>query len=105
MLIAKVLVLCFLGSMVEFGLGQNSSNYEGDNNDYISWDDFKVDLSRDSVSKTEIKGQQNWNSSGIIVVDSSGQTGDSVTVQGAVDMVPDGNTHRVKILILPGIYR
>lgn len=91
--------------MVEFGLGQNSSNYEGDNNDYISWDDFKVDLSRDSVSKTEVKGQQNWNSSGIIVVDSSGQTGDSVTVQGAVDMVPDGNTHRVKILILPGIYR
>ncbi|KAK4484763.1 hypothetical protein RD792_007357 [Penstemon davidsonii] len=39
----------------------------------------------------------------VIVVDKSGR-GDSVTVQGAVDMVPEQNTQRVKIQILPGIY-
>ncbi|XP_047061946.1 pectinesterase QRT1-like [Lolium rigidum] len=32
-------------------------------------------------------------------------TGHSRTVQGAVDMVPAGNTRRVKILVKPGVYR
>ena len=40
----------------------------------------------------------------IIVVDQTGN-GDSTTVQGAVDMVPQNNTERVKIYIYPGIYR
>lgn len=31
--------------------------------------------------------------------------GHSRTVQGAVDMVPDGNTARVKIIIMPGTCR
>ena len=34
-----------------------------------------------------------------------GSKGDSTTVQGAVDMVPQNNTERVKIYIYPGIYR
>ncbi|XP_051207249.1 pectinesterase QRT1 [Lolium perenne] len=39
-----------------------------------------------------------------IVVSQDG-TGHSRTVQGAVDMVPAGNTRRVKILVKPGVYR
>jgi pectinesterase len=39
-----------------------------------------------------------------IVVSQDG-TGHSRTVQGAVDMVPAGNTRRVKILVRPGVYR
>ncbi|KAL6856284.1 hypothetical protein ACP4OV_019086 [Aristida adscensionis] len=39
-----------------------------------------------------------------IVVAQDG-TGNSRTVQGAVDMVPAGNRRRVKILVRPGIYR
>ncbi|KAK6149398.1 hypothetical protein DH2020_016923 [Rehmannia glutinosa] len=44
------------------------------------------------------------NQNKVIVVDKYGR-GDSVTVQGAVDMVPENNAERVKIHILPGIYR
>ncbi|PIA30788.1 hypothetical protein AQUCO_05400116v1 [Aquilegia coerulea] len=40
----------------------------------------------------------------IIIVAKDGG-GHSKTVQGAVNMVPDHNTQRVKILIYPGIYR
>ncbi|CAM8931252.1 unnamed protein product [Rhodiola kirilowii] len=43
-------------------------------------------------------------SSSVIVVDQNGG-GNSVSVQGAVDLVPDNNSERVKIFILPGIYR
>lgn len=39
-----------------------------------------------------------------IVVSQDG-TRHSRTVQGAVDMVPAGNTRRVKILVRPGVYR
>lgn len=39
-----------------------------------------------------------------IVVSPDG-TGHSRTVQGAVDMVPAGNTRRVKIVVRPGVYR
>ncbi|KAK1274089.1 Pectinesterase QRT1 [Acorus gramineus] len=40
----------------------------------------------------------------VIVVDKRGK-GDSSTVRGALDMVPDGNPARVKIFLFPGIYR
>ena len=75
------------------------------NYNYITWDDIKIDDFRDLESKNEIRGKGSWNYSGIIVVDKTGKTGDSVTVQGAVDMVPYGNSRRIKIVILPGIYR
>ncbi|KAL5698604.1 pectinesterase [Ranunculus cassubicifolius] len=42
-------------------------------------------------------------SSRVIVVTKDG-TGDSVTVQGAIDLVPHQNTRRIKIFILPGFY-
>ncbi|XP_060673415.1 pectinesterase QRT1-like [Ziziphus jujuba] len=40
----------------------------------------------------------------VIVVDTNGG-GNFSTVQGAIDMVPEHNTQRVKIYILPGTYR
>ncbi|KAI3719801.1 hypothetical protein L6452_20706 [Arctium lappa] len=44
------------------------------------------------------------NGSRVIVVDESGK-GHSLTVQGAIDMVPFNNSIMFKIYILPGIYR
>ncbi|GAB4849886.1 hypothetical protein Ancab_004686, partial [Ancistrocladus abbreviatus] len=69
---------------------------------YITWDDLEVDKFEGTVARFQVKGTLNV--SRVIVVDQSGK-GDSVTVQGAVDMVSDGNSERVKIYILPGIYR
>ncbi|XP_074296580.1 pectinesterase QRT1-like [Silene latifolia] len=114
MLLKSTLFLCFLPMVFEFVFGQNNTDVSSSSSNagvsvrdyhYITWDDMKVDDSTESVSKTEIKGKENWNVSGIIVVDQSGKTGNSVTVQAAVDLVPFGNSKRVKIVILPGIYR
>ncbi|XP_052206858.1 pectinesterase QRT1 [Diospyros lotus] len=74
----------------------SSNQLEG----FISWDDLKVDVERGELEVRDWGG----NRSRVIVVDQSGK-GDSVTVQGAVDMVPLHNSERVKIFILPGIYR
>ncbi|GMP52189.1 hypothetical protein CsSME_00018103 [Camellia sinensis var. sinensis] len=65
----------------------------------ITWDDMRVDLTKEKMGLREER-----NRSRVIVVDWNG-SGDSVTVQGAVDMVPLHNSERVKIYILPGIYR
>lgn len=64
---------------------------------YISWDDFSVE----EGLKLHAEGKKK---SSVIVVDRNGK-GDSLTVQGAVDMVPNHNNQRVKIHILPGLYR
>ncbi|PSS06038.1 Pectinesterase [Actinidia chinensis var. chinensis] len=60
---------------------------------------MKVRLQKQSLALRSERSQNR-----VIVVDQSGK-GDSVTVQGAVDMVPERNSERVKIYILPGIYR
>ncbi|KAG5550997.1 hypothetical protein RHGRI_009432 [Rhododendron griersonianum] len=60
---------------------------------------MKVDLENERLELRE-----DGNRSRVIVVDLNGK-GDSVTVQGAVDMVPLNNSQRVKIYISPGIYR
>ncbi|KAG4161750.1 hypothetical protein ERO13_D01G075400v2 [Gossypium hirsutum] len=67
---------------------------------FISWDDIKVDEHQTRLSDSRV----NHNRSRVIVVNKNGGA-DSVTVQGAIDMVPENNTRRVKIYILPGIYR
>ncbi|XP_061345989.1 pectinesterase QRT1-like [Gastrolobium bilobum] len=66
----------------------------GNTRNFITWDDFIVD--EHSLSSA-VSGR-------VIVVDQSGN-GDSPTVQGAVDMIPEDNTERVKIYIYPGTYR
>ncbi|KAI5334260.1 hypothetical protein L3X38_024393 [Prunus dulcis] len=88
-------VLVFLGG-VEAGFSQSGAYAKN----YISWADLKVDEQKEGLnSRNELV-----NGSRVIVVDKNGG-GDSLTVQGAVDMVPEQNTDRVKIYILPGIYR
>ncbi|EYU27427.1 hypothetical protein ABFS82_13G159400 [Erythranthe guttata] len=96
-----VILVFLLGSEAKAGFtpsnGNGSTNYN-----YITWNDFKVDYHDhgrllpvgDSVNLDKV----------IIVVDKNG-SGDSFTVQGAVDMVREHNAHRVKIHILPGVYR
>lgn len=66
---------------------------------YIEWDDLTVDDQNNKGLDLNLKTP-----SRIIVVDKNGG-GDSVTVQGAVDLVPEQNHLRHKIYILPGIYR
>ncbi|KAH6778628.1 Pectin lyase-like superfamily protein [Perilla frutescens var. hirtella] len=65
--------------------------------DFITWEDLKL---HDQSATLDNGGDR----SRVIVVDQNGG-GDSVTVQGAIDLVPENNLQRVKIHILPGIYR
>ncbi|MFS8030139.1 putative pectinesterase [Helianthus anomalus] len=78
---------------------------------YITWDDIKIHYEdnddHDYKKITERLSFQNGddgNQSRVIVVDQSGHA-DSRTIQAAVDMVPVNNSIRVKIYILPGVYR
>ncbi|URE21675.1 pectinesterase [Musa troglodytarum] len=66
--------------------------------DFISWDDLSVE------KYTRTMDAVDGDASRVILVSKDG-TGDSTTVQGAMDMIPDGNKARVKILINPGVYR
>ncbi|XP_019456029.1 PREDICTED: pectinesterase QRT1-like [Lupinus angustifolius] len=87
-----VIVLC----VMDFMMWAQVDLAEGGGRNYISWDDLKVDEQRLALkTNNEIR---------VIVVDQYGK-GHSKTVQGAVNMVPDYNTQRVKIYIYPGIYR
>ncbi|KAL0560679.1 hypothetical protein IC582_001089 [Cucumis melo] len=93
-----IIVLSFLLLCVVSG----ESSGRGRGGGVISWDDLRVDVwLRQRMSSGEGLGR---NGTRIIVVDKN-CSGDSTTVQGAVDMVPHNNKQRVKIYILPGIYR
>jgi pectinesterase len=65
----------------------------------ITWDDLTVPPSSAAVTVAGL-----GEATTTIVVAQDG-TGHSRTVQGAVDMVPDANSRRVKILVRPGVYR
>ena len=64
----------------------------------ISWEDL-------SIEKYLGKSGSNDTDQGRVIVVSKDGTGDSKTVQGAVDLVPLWSKERVKIIILPGVYR
>ncbi|XP_057765487.1 pectinesterase QRT1 [Salvia miltiorrhiza] len=64
---------------------------------YISWNDLRLDGGSATL-------ENGGDPTKLIVVSQNG-TGDSLTVQGAIDLVPENNTHRVKIYVHPGIYR
>ncbi|KAL0353520.1 UNVERIFIED_CONTAM: Pectinesterase QRT1 [Sesamum angustifolium] len=87
------LVLLLFCGEVKVGFGQ----INGDGRNYITWNDLNVDDHRSPLRESGYQKR-------VIVVDVNGR-GDSVTVQGAVDMVPENNTERVKIHVLPGVYR
>ncbi|XP_016679325.1 pectinesterase QRT1 isoform X2 [Gossypium hirsutum] len=82
-----------------FGVGLSKTNEIYVKN-FISWDDMKVDGHKIRLNTSTVYHNQ----SRVIVVDKNGG-GDSITVQEAVNMVPEYNKQRVKIYILPGIYR
>nr|GMC47401.1 pectinesterase QRT1 [Ipomoea batatas] len=70
---------------------------------FITWDDLKLGSDGFGLD-LEVVMREDGNGSRIIVVDQNGK-GDVSTVQGAVDLVPEHNSQRIKICILPGIYR
>ncbi|XP_074572137.1 pectinesterase QRT1-like [Curcuma longa] len=66
---------------------------------YISWADLNV------RNHSRYYSDAKYRISGRVIWVSKDGSGDSKTVQGAVDMVPDGNNNRVRILVSPGVYR
>ncbi|KAK8949528.1 Pectinesterase QRT1 [Platanthera zijinensis] len=65
---------------------------------FISWSDLRLHHSYHNSSLMDVDG-------GRVIFVSKDESGQSTTVQGAVDLVPAGNTARVKIYISSGIYR
>ncbi|VFQ75887.1 unnamed protein product [Cuscuta campestris] len=99
-----MMVAAFFAGLGEVGSSRNG----GEELLRITWNDLRVS---DGALKKELEnlGGENWrrmrrNGSRLIVVDQKGK-GDVRTVQAAVDMVPQHNSKRVKIYIVPGIYR
>lgn len=83
----------------------------GGDGGFITWEDLSMPAgaARSSTWDDTAGGGGGKRSGGgeqrtTIVVSPDG-TGHSRTVQGAVDMVPAGNTRRVKIVVRPGVYR
>ncbi|CAN0875044.1 Pectinesterase QRT1 [Linum grandiflorum] len=71
---------------------------------FISWEDTRLDGYEYGDQDRPSYREEYFRGSRVIVVDPNG-SGDSVTVQGAVDLVPEFNNQRVKIHIRPGVYR
>lgn len=93
---AVVVVFISFLCCFQVGLSQGEAYVK---NYLISWDDIKVEEQKLRLSHRDDNYRRR-----VIVVDKNGG-GDSLTVQGAIDMVPEYNTERKKIYILPGIYR
>ncbi|KAL3503605.1 hypothetical protein ACH5RR_038054 [Cinchona calisaya] len=107
--VVMILLVFFFRGDFRLKGGNSSKVYaveeEFENKNFIEWDDLSVD--DDDQNNNTNKGldlNQRNPSSRVIVVDQNGG-GDSLTVQGAVDLVPQQNHLRHKIYILPGIYR
>ncbi|EYU27429.1 hypothetical protein ABFS82_13G159300 [Erythranthe guttata] len=92
-----LVALLLLWGGATIGFAQSSNGDKGTNN-YITWTDLKIDNHRLPLTDNFINLEK------VIVVDKYGR-GDSLTVQGAVDLVPENNRQRVKIHLLPGLYR
>ena len=68
-----------------FGVGLSETDDVYKKN-FISWDDMKVDGHKTRLSTSRV----DYNQSRVIIVDKNGG-GDSVTVQGAINMVTENN--------------
>lgn len=95
-LLSFVVVVLFV-----FGKIMTGCRVHGYSEDFITWDDFSVREEEDQYGKFDAGVTQKRD---VIVVAKDGR-GDSMTVQGGVDLVPHGNKERVKIVIRPGVYR
>ncbi|KAI3873508.1 hypothetical protein MKW92_052304 [Papaver armeniacum] len=92
--ILSLFMVFFFVSLNGFQLGFSSQF-----GNFITWEDIRVE---NYFGRMRITDRDN--SSRVIMVAKDG-SGDSYTVQGAIDLIPDFNNQRVKIWILPGIYR
>ncbi|XP_078430781.1 pectin lyase-like superfamily protein [Wolffia australiana] len=79
----KILVLVFLGQRATAA--------------FISWEDV--------TPPWALSGSSDGDERTRVIVVAHGGGGDATTVQSAVDLVPHGNPSRIKIVILPGIYK
>ncbi|KAM7258867.1 hypothetical protein ACFE04_014608 [Oxalis oulophora] len=96
----KGFIILVLLSVFQVGLSElNGTLITSSDKNFISWNDMKIVVDKQQLSLSDY-----FNRTRVIVVDQSGLW-HSRTVQGAIDMVPEFNTQRVKIFILPGIYR
>lgn len=87
-------IFCILVLSSFFFFFFHSSVFAGAQTTFITRKDFAVDNDVNEFNEY----------SAVIVVSKDGR-GDSLTVQGAVDLVPDLNTRRIKIFVSPGVYR
>ncbi|KAK9101135.1 hypothetical protein Scep_024565 [Stephania cephalantha] len=96
--VSSVFMLCFalFSATAQAQLSPNATSNATRDYRYITWQDseFGIEATRD----TDGHGAR------VIYVAKNGH-GHSTTVQGAVDMVPDNNQDRVKIVIFPGTYK
>lgn len=90
----SLFMVFFFVSLNGFQLGFSSQF-----GNFITWEDIRIE---NYFGRMRITDRDN--SSRVIMVAKDG-SGDSYTVQGAIDLIPDFNNQRVKIWILPGIYR
>ncbi|KAK9099169.1 hypothetical protein Syun_026214 [Stephania yunnanensis] len=95
--VVSIFMLCFalFLATAEAQLSPNATNNATRDYRYITWQDldFGIEATRD----TDGQGTR------VIYVAKNGH-GHSTTVQGAVDMVPENNNERVKIVIFAGTY-
>nr|CAB3454920.1 unnamed protein product [Digitaria exilis] len=100
---AAVVILVMISASVSTAAGAAAG-------EFITWDDLSIPAAarrgepEGSGDRGGVKARARHENLVTIVVSQDG-TGHSRTVQGAVDMVPAGNSRRVKILVRPGVYR
>ncbi|KAI3856238.1 hypothetical protein MKW92_001402 [Papaver armeniacum] len=99
-----VFFVLFVTCQLSSASGVDDQNLHGQKN-FITWNDCTLNLMERSSFLNNSNGTRK-NSMGLdVIVVAKDGTGDSETLQGAIDMVPVDNTRRVKIFIRPGIYR
>ncbi|KAI3952060.1 hypothetical protein MKW92_010971 [Papaver armeniacum] len=88
--ILRVLVFFLLCLVCQLNGACGAGDQDPLNRDrFITWKDCNLESGRDML---------------VITVAQNG-SGDSTSLQAAIDMIPENNEHRVKIIINPGIYR
>ncbi|KAG0460223.1 hypothetical protein HPP92_023351 [Vanilla planifolia] len=92
-MVSRILVLTI--SAAFFG---STNVFSGAPQSFVSWSDIRME--EHYANSNLIDGRR----SRVIRVSKDG-TGNSTTIQGAVDMVPVGNKERTKIYISQGVYR
>ncbi|KAI3941094.1 hypothetical protein MKW92_021789 [Papaver armeniacum] len=102
-ILGAIFLVVFITCQLNNVSGVDDQNVHGQKN-FITWNDCTLNSMEMRSNLNNNGTRRNSMGLAVIVVAKDG-TGDSETLQGAIDMVPADNTHRVKIFIRPGIYR